>query len=54
VFEEEPLTAARAAIFRDCPNLILTPHIAGVTAESNIRVSTLIADKVLAALDGGH
>ncbi|MCA1998303.1 MAG: hydroxyacid dehydrogenase, partial [Hyphomicrobiales bacterium] len=53
VFEEEPLTAARAAIFRDCPNLILTPHIAGVTAESNIRVSTLIADKVLAALDGG-
>ncbi|MFN3481610.1 MAG: hydroxyacid dehydrogenase [Rhabdaerophilum calidifontis] len=54
VFEEEPLTAARAAIFRDCPNLILTPHIAGVTAESNIRVSTLIADKVLAALDGGR
>lgn len=52
VFEEEPLSAARAAIFQGCPNLILTPHIAGVTQESNIRVSTLIADKVLAALAG--
>jgi (S)-sulfolactate dehydrogenase len=51
VFEEEPLSAARAAIFRGCPNLILTPHIAGVTQESNIRVSTLIAEKVLEALD---
>jgi len=34
----------------DCPNLILTPHVAGVTRESNVRVSTLIADKVAAAL----
>lgn len=47
VFEEEPLTAAKAAIFQGCPNLILTPHIAGVTVESNIRVSTLIANKIL-------
>jgi len=28
----------------------LTPHIAGVTAESNERVSFLIADKILEAL----
>jgi (S)-sulfolactate dehydrogenase len=52
VFEEEPLTAARGAVFAGCPNLILTPHIAGVTVESNIRVSNLIAEKVLAHLDG--
>jgi (S)-sulfolactate dehydrogenase len=35
--------------FQDCPNLLLTPHIAGVTAEANERVSFLIADKVLEA-----
>jgi (S)-sulfolactate dehydrogenase len=51
VFEEEPLTAARGAVFAGCPNLILTPHIAGVTIESNIRVSNLIAAKVLEHLD---
>ena len=50
VFQNEPLSAASGAVFADCPNLILTPHIAGVTLESNIRVSNLIADKVLAHL----
>ena len=34
------------------PNLVLTPHIAGLTAESNVRVSTMIAERVLAALEG--
>ena len=34
----------------DCPNLLLTPHISGVSSESNDRVSTLIAGKVLEAL----
>jgi (S)-sulfolactate dehydrogenase len=48
VFGVEPLPAAPH--FQDCPNLILTPHVAGVTAESNERVSFLIADKVLEAL----
>lgn len=48
VFEVEPLPAT--AHFDDCPNLVLTPHIAGVTAEANERVSTLIADRVLEAL----
>jgi len=52
VFATEPLTREAAAIFRDTPNLILTPHIAGITVESNERVSTLIAEKVLAALRG--
>ena len=50
VFAKEPLSAEHGAIFTGCPNLILTPHIAGVTQESNIRVSTLIADKVLEQL----
>lgn len=48
VFEDEPLPAGNP--FADCPNLVLTPHIAGVTTESNERVSELIADKVLEAL----
>lgn len=50
VFAKEPLSAEHGAIFTGCPNLILTPHIAGVTQESNIRVSTLIAEKVLEQL----
>ena len=48
VFDTEPLPAS--AHFEGCPNLVLTPHIAGVTAEANERVSFLIADKVLEAL----
>ena len=48
VFGTEPLPAA--AHFVGCPNLMLTPHIAGVTAEANDRVSSLIAEKVLEAL----
>jgi (S)-sulfolactate dehydrogenase len=48
VFDDEPLPAAPH--FADCPNLILTPHVAGVTAEANERVSFLIADKLLDAL----
>jgi (S)-sulfolactate dehydrogenase len=48
VFEQEPLPAG--SLLAGCPNLLLTPHIAGVTAESNTRVSALIAEKVAAAL----
>ena len=48
VFESEPLPAGSP--LAGCPNLVLTPHIAGVTRESNFRVSTLIADKVAEAL----
>jgi len=52
VFEQEPLAAGSA--LAGCPNLLLTPHIAGVTVESNTRVSTLIAEKVAAALARIH
>ncbi len=48
VFGTEPLPAAPH--FEGCPNLVLTPHVAGVTAEANERVSFLIADKVIEAL----
>jgi (S)-sulfolactate dehydrogenase len=48
VFEAEPLAAGSP--LTGAPNLILTPHIAGVTHEANERVSALIADRVAAAL----
>jgi (S)-sulfolactate dehydrogenase len=48
VFEREPLPAASP--LTGCPRLLLTPHIAGVTRDSNERVSSLIASKVAAAL----
>jgi (S)-sulfolactate dehydrogenase len=48
VFAQEPLPAGSP--LAGCPNLILTPHIAGVTAESNERVSALIAQRVVETL----
>jgi (S)-sulfolactate dehydrogenase len=48
VFEIEPLPAGSPLV--GVANLVLTPHIAGVTLESNDRVSTLIAQKVAEAL----
>ncbi len=51
VFETEPLTVEAGAAFAGVPNLILTPHIAGVTEESNVRVSRVTADKVLSHLE---
>ncbi|MGX1788772.1 hydroxyacid dehydrogenase [Bosea sp. NPDC055332] len=52
VFEQEPLKADGAKLFAGTPNLILTPHIAGNTVESNGRVSGLVAERVMAALEG--
>ena len=51
VFEHEPLDATRGAAFANLPNLLLTPHIAGVTEESNVRVSEVTARAVLAHLN---
>ena len=50
VFEQEPLGAGSA--LQGVPGLLLTPHIAGLTRESNLRVSSLIADRVGAFLRG--
>jgi (S)-sulfolactate dehydrogenase len=44
VFPVEPLPADN--VYVDVPNLILTPHIAGVTQESNVRVSAVTAENV--------
>ena len=52
VYEIEPLTRDAAAHFRDVPNLVLTPHIAGVTLESNQRVSQVTMDNVRRFLEG--
>ena len=49
VFEHEPLSPGTT--LAECPRLLLTPHVAGVTRESNVRVSAMIAEKVAAALD---
>ena len=51
VFENEPVKDS--AIFSGLPNLILTPHIAGLTNESNVRVSQTISDKILDFLISG-
>jgi len=52
VFEVEPLTAERAQMFENLSNLILTAHIAGVTEDSNSRVSDVCIRNVLAVLEG--
>lgn len=52
VFAEEPLTAARGAIFEGCPNLILTPHVAGLTEEANAKTSSITAANVRRHLTG--
>jgi (S)-sulfolactate dehydrogenase len=44
VFTQEPLAAT--SVLANIPTLILTPHIAGVTHESNQRVSALIAQAI--------
>jgi (S)-sulfolactate dehydrogenase len=51
VFENEPLTASSAARFAGLPNLVLTPHIGGVTIESNQRVSQVTMDNVRRVLE---
>jgi (S)-sulfolactate dehydrogenase len=48
VFEAEPMPGGD--VFAGCPNLILTPHIAGLSVEANERVSLMIATRVLEAL----
>ena len=51
VFETEPLTATAAEMFADLDNVVLTPHIAGLTTESNERVSDLTVENVKKTLD---
>jgi (S)-sulfolactate dehydrogenase len=52
VFADEPLKAGSP--LAGVSNLILTPHIAGLTMQSNERVSTLVASRVMEALLAGE
>lgn len=42
----EPITPEVCALFRGIENLILTPHVAGVTKESNRRIAEVAAENV--------
>ena len=46
VFDAEPISARSGTRFADVPNLILTPHISGVTKQSNRRVGAQTAANV--------
>ena len=46
VFIKEPINKVNAKKFEGLDNIILTPHIGGVTKESNERVSKMIAKKI--------
>jgi len=48
VFAAEPLAAG--SVFDGVPNLLLTPHIAGLTEESETRVCELVSRRVVDAL----
>ena len=52
VFETEPMDVNSGSYFHGLKNVILTPHIAGVTEESNVNVSAMIADKIDQHLSG--
>jgi (S)-sulfolactate dehydrogenase len=49
VFPQEPLPAENP--YQGVPNVILTPHIAGVTNESNVRVSAVTAENVMRVME---
>lgn len=52
VFDVEPIDPASGAVFAGVPNLILTPHVAGVTRESNDRISSITVENVRRVLEG--
>ncbi len=52
VFENEPFGPDHP--WTDCPRLILTPHVAGLSAQANVRVSTMIATEVSKVLKAKH
>ena len=51
VFVDEPLSKETAAKFAGAPNLIMTPHISGVTDESSAAISRITVDNVLRELE---
>ncbi len=49
--ETEPIDAATGALFKGIENLILTPHIAGVTKNSNKRIADVAVANVRRVLE---
>jgi len=54
VFDDEPIRAEAGKLFTGLNNVILTPHISGVTAEANHRVSYMTVDAVARVLSKGR
>ena len=50
MFDYEPIKAEAGKLFAGIPNVILTPHISGVTVEANHRVSFMTVDSVARVL----
>lgn len=45
VFDVEPLPSSE--MLQDCPGLLLTPHVSGLSVQANERVSFMITEKIL-------
>jgi (S)-sulfolactate dehydrogenase len=54
VFDHEPIKADAGKVFAGIPNVILTPHISGVTLEATHRVSFMTVDSVDRVLKKGR
>ncbi len=50
VFDTEPIDEPTGALFAGLSNVILTPHVAGVTREANTRISALTVENVVRVL----
>ena len=50
VLEEEPVSEESPLLVRD--NVVLTPHIAGLTEEAQVKTSVLVAEEVVKILQG--
>ena len=50
VLEKEPITPSNKLL--NCSNVVLTPHVAGLTEESQLRTSLLVAKEVSKSLNG--
>jgi (S)-sulfolactate dehydrogenase len=54
VFDEEPIKTDAGKLFAGISNVILTPHISGVTLEANHRVSYMTVESVARVLKKGR
>jgi (S)-sulfolactate dehydrogenase len=54
VFDHEPIKSEAGRVFTGLSNVILTPHISGVTVEANHRVSFMTVESVARVLKKGR